>query len=209
MRARIAWVEGDERWRRGDIPLFQLLDAPHALLRVPNHLRKQIRKARLRQLRRLRPAQRPVVDGLAVRRVPEPRLLLAGAIVGLEARHVRFLRAVPCANGGRGACGRRWRGDGGGWMSGRSWWWLRVAFGEARARPDFVGRSSASRVTFVRRPRERVTAPNTTRPSIYKQLNSLVPLFSDLTLKLQSSLLSKSRTLDLCSANGQRSTEPD
>ena len=57
------------------VPLFQLLNTLHPPLRIRNHLAKQIRKARLTDLGRLGPIQRPMIDGLPIARILQPRLL--------------------------------------------------------------------------------------------------------------------------------------
>lgn len=49
-----------------DVPVFQLLDALYALLRICHHLREQKGKAGLAELRRLGAVERAVVDGFAI-----------------------------------------------------------------------------------------------------------------------------------------------
>jgi len=80
-------------------PFLQIRNPRDAPLRIPDHLDEQERKRRPAQLRILAPAQVAVVDGLAVRRVPQPgrlarrpllhcllRLLLLLLLLGGERR---------------------------------------------------------------------------------------------------------------------------
>lgn len=68
-----------------DLPFLQLLNPRHPPLRIRHHLRKQIRKSRLAQLRRLGPIKRAVVDRLAVRWVSEPGITCARPAVAAVA----------------------------------------------------------------------------------------------------------------------------
>lgn len=64
-----------------DLPLLQILNARHALLRITDHLPKQIGKACLAELLRPAAVQGPVVDGLAAGWVFQAGL--GGASLGL------------------------------------------------------------------------------------------------------------------------------
>ena len=92
---------GVECRERENIPLLKILNPRHPSLRIADHLRKQIRKAGLTELGRLRPVQRSVVDGLAVGGVPEAGAVFLtthcaapsdACLARLSCRHVRHQR---------------------------------------------------------------------------------------------------------------------
>lgn len=68
---------GPRRGTGGSIPLLELLDACYPALSVADHLGEEVREAGLAELGRLGAVQRAVVDGFAIGRVPQARLLLA------------------------------------------------------------------------------------------------------------------------------------
>lgn len=77
----------DAAWEGGE-PLFKILNARYPPLRITDHLGEEVCEARLAEFGRLAAVQRPVVYGLAARRVPQAGLIFCRRLGGRQcARH--------------------------------------------------------------------------------------------------------------------------